>query len=68
MIPPRVQDIMVGETIIIEGVLADSPMPILPNIEALIDLHRFVSVNVVSLASKLGGGWYRHLALTITDT
>ena len=35
--------------------------------EALIDLHRLVSGNVVSVASKLGGGRHGNLALTMAS-
>ena len=66
-IPPRVRDIMAGKTSIVEGVLADFPTPILPNIgkeptrEALIDLHRLVSENATYMTWNLGGGWHSTL-------
>ena len=54
-----------------EGVLAEFPMPILPNIggettrEALIELYRLISGNAASMASNLGGGRHEHLALAM---
>ena len=62
---------MTGTTSSIEGVLADSPTPILtkinrePKIEGLIDLHQLISGNTASVASNLGGGQHGHLALTM---
>ena len=57
----------------IEGVLADFPTPILPNIggeptrEGLIEIHRLVSGNAAYVLSNLGGGRHGHLALTMTS-
>ena len=51
-IPPRVQYKMAGTTISVKGVLADFLTLILPNIcrdqilEALIEPHRLISVNM----------------------
>ena len=56
----------------VEGVLTYFPTPILPNIggeptiEGLIEIHRFISGNVASVALKLRGGRHRHLTLTMT--
>ena len=64
---------MVGATRSVEGVFAEFPTPILPNIggeltiEVLIKLNRLVSGNVVSMSSNLGGGWHGHLALKMTS-
>ena len=72
LIPPRVQEKMTGTTISIKGVLEDSPMPILPNIggdptrEALMGLHRMISVNATYVVSNLVGCRHGHLALKIT--
>ena len=55
-----------------KGGLADFLTPILSNIgeeptrEGLIDLHRLVSGNVASVASKLIGGQKGNLTLTVT--
>ena len=63
---------MAGTTIIVEGVLTDLPMTILPNIygeptrEGIIDLHQFISRNAASMASNLGGGQHGHLTLMMT--
>ena len=63
---------MIGATISANIFLADLPTPILTNInreqtrEALIDLHRLISVNAASVVSNLGGGRHRHLVLTMT--
>ena len=57
----------------IEGLLADFPTPILPNIggeptrEGLIKLHRLVSGNVASMLSNLRGGWHGHLTLKMAS-
>ena len=64
---------MVGETSSVEVFLVDFPTPILPKInrlptrKGLIDLHRFISGNTVSVASNLGGGLHGHLVLTMMD-
>ena len=63
---------MAGETISVKGVLSDFLTPILPKIgryptrESLIELNRLTSGNAAYVASNLGGGQLRHLALTIT--
>ena len=63
---------MTGAASRIEGVLADFLTPILPKIgieptrEGLIKIHRFISGNTASVASNLGGGRHKHLALTMT--
>ena len=47
-------------------------MSILPNIygettrESLIEIHRLISGNSVSVASDIGGGRHGHLAITMT--
>ena len=64
---------MVEETSSFEGVLADFPTPILPNIggeptrEAMVYLHLLVSGNAASVVSNLGGGRHVHLTLTMTS-
>ena len=68
----RVRYIILGETSRVEVVLTDFLTPILPKIggeltiEALKDLHIFVSGNGASVASNLEGGEHRHLTLTMT--
>ena len=63
---------MAGATDSVEGVIADSPMPILPKFvweptrEAIIDIHRLISGNASPVASNLGGGRYSHLPLRMT--
>ena len=63
---------MAGTTGSVEEVLAELLTLVLPKIgrypktEALIELHWLISGNVASVASKLGGGWQRHLALKTT--
>ena len=63
---------MSGTTTSVKGVLADLPPPIIPKIgrepiiEALIELHRLISVNVASVASDIRGGRNRHITLTKT--
>ena len=70
--PTRVRDIMTGETSSIKEFHVNLSTPILPNIrgeptrEGLIDLHRLVGGNTEFVLSNLGGGWYGHLALTMT--
>ena len=60
---------MAGATIRVEGVLAEFPMSILPNItreptrEALINLHIIIITNTASVALSLGGGCHIHLVL-----
>ena len=64
---------MLGETTNIKGVLADFLTPILPNIrgepirEGIIELHQFISGNVASMSSNLGGVQHSHLALAMTS-
>ena len=71
MIPKGVHEFMVGATISIDGVLADFPTPILTNIfreptrEALIEIHRIVSVDLASVVLNLVGGCHIHLPLTM---
>ena len=61
MIPPRVQDKMVGTSNSIKGFLMDFTMSILTKIdgelmrEDLIDLHYVIIRNAASVASNLGG-------------
>ena len=63
---------MAGETSIVNGVLTDFLTPVIPKIggeptiEGLIKIHLFISGNVVSVASNLGGSQHVHLALTTT--
>ena len=63
---------MAGATMSIKGVRTVLPKPILPQIEGgvtregLIKLHQLISKNVASVASNLGGGHHRHLALIMT--
>ena len=63
---------MAGATMSIKGVLTVLPKSILPKIEGgptregLIKLHQLISKNVASVASNLGGGHHRHLALIMT--
>ena len=63
---------MSGAMSSVEGFIADFPTPILPKIgveptrEGMIDLHQLVSGNPLSVASNLGGGRHRHLALIMT--
>ena len=62
---------MAGAKRSVEEVLADLPIPILPNIgreptrEALIYLHKSISGNAVPVALNLGGGRHRYLVLTM---
>ena len=62
---------MAGEMISVEGVLVNFLTHILPKIDeetirkGLIDTHRLISGNAASVASNLGGGRHRHLALTM---
>ena len=71
-IPTIVQDEMAEETSSVKGVLMDIPTTILPKInreltrEQLIDIHQLISGNEAYVASNLGGGRHRHLALTMT--
>ena len=71
-IPTRVQDEMVRATSSVDRFLADFPTHILPKInrettrEGLIDLHQLIIGNAASVASNLGEGRHRHLALTMT--
>ena len=71
-IPPRARDEITGATISTKEFLMDFPTPIIlkiggePTREALIGLHRSISGNVASVASKLRGGWNGHNALVIT--
>ena len=37
-----------------------------PTIEALIELHQLISINMASGVSNLGGGQHGHLTITIT--
>ena len=61
-IPTRGRDDKTGATSSVKGVLADFLTHFLPKVdrettrEGLIDLHRLVSGNAASVASKLGGG------------
>ena len=63
---------MAGAMSSVEGVLANFPTPILPNIggeptrEVLIEIHRLISGNAASVALNIGGGRHGHLALTMT--
>ena len=63
---------MTRTTSIIEGVFAYFTTPILtkigrePTRESLVKIHCLISGNVPCVASNLGGGQHRHLALTIT--
>ena len=63
---------MLGTTINIKGVVEDFLTPILqkiciePTREDRIEIHRMISGNVESVASKLGGGQQGRLALTMT--
>ena len=63
---------MVGTTSIVEGVIAGFLTPIIPKIggypmeSSLIELHRFISQNAVSVASNLRGLRHGNLALPIT--
>ena len=71
--PPRVKENMVGTSNSTEGVFMDFLTQILLNIgrdttrEALIELHHLISGNAASVASNIGGGWHRHIALTMTE-
>ena len=73
LITTRVQDKMAGAKSSVKGVLADFLTTILPNIgreptrEVLIKIHHFISGNAASVASNLGGGRHRHLALMMTS-
>ena len=64
---------MAGSTSSSEGFLEDLLTPILPNIrveptrEGIINLHRLVSGNVVSVVSTIEGGRHEHLTLTMTS-
>ena len=63
---------MARTTSSVEGVFTDFPTSIIPKIgrestwEGLIKIHWLISGNSAYVASNLGGGRYRHLALTIT--
>ena len=63
---------MTGATSSAEGVLADILVPILLKIggettrEGLIEIHQLISGNAAYVASNLGGGQHRHVAMTMT--
>ena len=72
MIPPRVNNKIVGITNSVEGFLAYFLTPILPKIvgeptrESLIKTHQLISGNAASMESNLRGGQQGHLVLTMT--
>ena len=63
--------VMAGTTVIIKGFLSDLSTLMLPKIvgeparEAFVELHRIISTNAASVASKIGEGIHVHLALTM---